>query len=240
MSLLPATTLEVPWVALQGTIDQVCDPAETEAYVKQVKEGEIVVLPKVGHGFSVQENWMPQFKKAFSRIVGDERTSAPPPVDALNDLPLTEAPSSAAGPASFAVIVSGDGGWSFTEKALSSILTNHGIPVAALTSLRYFWSRRTPDGAAKDLERSAALSELPVLPEVEKLEGLRIFCFYGSDEESTLCRKLTPPRERHRTTRGSQNRAGCRIHSRNDSEEYGVKSLVRRSLLPRQEEIPAT
>jgi type IV secretory pathway VirJ component len=33
-----------------------------------------------------------------------------------------------------------------------------------------------------------------VLPEVEKLEGLKIFCFYGSDEENTLCRNMTPDR----------------------------------------------
>jgi len=62
---LPATNLQDPWIALQGTIDQVCDPASTENYVKQVKGGEIVILPKVGHGFSVPKNWMPQFKKAF-------------------------------------------------------------------------------------------------------------------------------------------------------------------------------
>jgi len=66
---LPATNLQDPWVALQGTIDQVCDPASTEDYVKKVKGGEIVILPKVGHGFSVPKNWMPQFKKAFLRIV---------------------------------------------------------------------------------------------------------------------------------------------------------------------------
>lgn len=153
VSFLPATTLEVPWVALQGTIDQVCDPAATEAYVNRVKEGEIVILPKVGHGFSVQANWMPQFKKAFSRIVADERTSPPRPVDSLGGLPLTEIAAATAGPDLFALIVSGDGGWSFTEKALSSILAGHGIPVAGLNSLRYFWSRRTPDDAARDLER---------------------------------------------------------------------------------------
>jgi type IV secretory pathway VirJ component len=66
---LPATNLQDPWIALQGTIDQVCDPASTEDYVKKVKGGEIVILPKVGHGFSVPKNWMPQFKKAFLRIV---------------------------------------------------------------------------------------------------------------------------------------------------------------------------
>ena len=74
---LPATNLQDPWIALQGTIDQVCDPASTEDYVKKVKGGEIVMLPKVGHGFSVPKNWMPQFKKAFLRIVTQDKTVQP-------------------------------------------------------------------------------------------------------------------------------------------------------------------
>ena len=74
---LPATNLQDPWIALQGTLDQVCDPASTEDYVKKVKGGEIVILPKVGHGFSVPKNWMPQFKKAFLRIVTQDKTIQP-------------------------------------------------------------------------------------------------------------------------------------------------------------------
>jgi type IV secretory pathway VirJ component len=66
----PATTLQAPWIAFQGTIDQVCDAAATEAYVKRVPRGEIVLLPKVGHGYSVLRNWMPQFKTAFARVAG--------------------------------------------------------------------------------------------------------------------------------------------------------------------------
>ena len=69
---LPATTLRVPWIAFQGTIDQVCDARATEAYVKQVDRGELVLLPKVGHGFSVPRNWMPQFKRAFARLTAPD------------------------------------------------------------------------------------------------------------------------------------------------------------------------
>jgi len=71
-SFLPAATLREPWIAFQGTIDQVCDPAVTEAYVRQVPRGEIVLLPKVGHGYSVPRNWMPQFREAFARLAEGE------------------------------------------------------------------------------------------------------------------------------------------------------------------------
>ena len=76
-SFLPTNTLEVPWIALQGTIDQVCDPKMTEDYVKKVAHGELVLLPKVGHGFSVPRNWMPQFRAAFGRIAAGSRKPAP-------------------------------------------------------------------------------------------------------------------------------------------------------------------
>ena len=38
---LPFNHHPLPWIALQGTIDQVCDPASTESYVKQVMGGSI-------------------------------------------------------------------------------------------------------------------------------------------------------------------------------------------------------
>ena len=149
----PAATLEVPWVVLQGEIDQVCDPASTERYVKEVKRGQIIALPKVGHGFAVQRNWMPQFREAFSRIFKEE---LPPPETSVEDLaglPLIEVPSRRDGGDLLAVHLTGDGGWGVTDKGLSAELAKEGIPVVALNSLEYFWRRRTPEAASQDLAR---------------------------------------------------------------------------------------
>jgi type IV secretory pathway VirJ component len=66
----PAASLEDPFIAFQGDIDQVCDPQKTAAYTKRVHGGELVWLPKVGHGFSVERRWMPQFTEAFLRLAG--------------------------------------------------------------------------------------------------------------------------------------------------------------------------
>lgn len=68
-----ATTLENPFIAFQGDIDQVCDPQKTASYTKQVRKGELVWLPKVGHGFSVERRWLPQFKEAFLRLSGQAK-----------------------------------------------------------------------------------------------------------------------------------------------------------------------
>jgi type IV secretory pathway VirJ component len=67
-SFKPTDTLEQPWIAFQGLVDQVCSPQDVEAYVRQVKKGEAVMLPKVGHGFSVPANWEAQFKASFQSL----------------------------------------------------------------------------------------------------------------------------------------------------------------------------
>ncbi len=254
---LPTTNLQPPWIAFQGTIDKVCDAAATEAYVKQVKNGEIVLLPKVGHGFSVQRNWMPQFKETFTRLVARKKAEKPTSVAALTDLPIVEVNASGSVSDLMAVVVSGDGGWAGIDREVADVLAGKGIPVVGLNSLAYFWTKRTPDGSAKDLERilehylsrwkkekaillgyslgadvlpfmasrlpkellsrvsliallgpgrqvdfefhltdwlgsSSDGTTYPIRPEVQKLKGTRLICFYGEEETDSLCRDLEP------------------------------------------------
>jgi len=153
-SFLPATHLAVPWVAFQGTIDQVCDAEKTKAYVKQVSKGNIVMLPKVGHGFSVPKNWLPQFKKEFARLV-EQRSGEPIQSSAgkLVDLPLVEVAAPGSAFDRMAVFWSGDGGWAELDREVSAGLAGNGVPVVGVNSLKYFWTSRTPEQTAKDLER---------------------------------------------------------------------------------------
>jgi type IV secretory pathway VirJ component len=254
----PAKSLEVPWIALQGEIDQVCEPKATEDYVKRVPGGGVVMLPRVGHGFSVPRNWMPQFREAFTRIV---KAGVRPPTkastEAVGDLPLIEVP--ATGPANdlMAVQITGDGGWGVTDRGIAEALSAHGISVVGLNALQYFWTRRTPEQTASDLDRiirhymagwsskgvlligyslgadvlpfvinrlpgdsrariqlvaflglgkavdfefhlmdwvtdGRRSASLPVRPEMEKLRGLKMLCFYGTEDEDTLCPSLEP------------------------------------------------
>lgn len=52
-----------------------------------------------------------------------------------------------------AVIYSGDGGWRDIDKELGAVLQEKGIPAVGVDSLRYFWSKRTAEETAADLER---------------------------------------------------------------------------------------
>ncbi len=70
----------------------------------------------------------------------------------LADLPLIEVPSAVAGD-TFAVMLSGDGGWAGLDKEVARAVAAAGIPVVGFDSLRYFWTKRTPEDLARDLGR---------------------------------------------------------------------------------------
>src|SRR6266849_3667469 len=67
-------------------------------------------------------------------------------------LPLVEVPATSGASDTLVVFVSGDGGWAKIDKSISKILADNGMPVVGLNALQYFWTKRTPDGAARDLQ----------------------------------------------------------------------------------------
>lgn len=250
----PVPTLASKLYVLQGDIDRVCSTPDTEAFIGKVKDAELIDLPKVGHGFSVEKNWMPQLTQAFQKITGPQQAQAAPigAADELTDLPLVVLP--AAGKSdTLAVIVSGDGGWASIDKQVAEALNKNGINVVGLNSLQYFWQKKDPDIAGKALARildhystawdaekfilvgySSGADTLPfmtsrlpenlksrvkvvallglgkaidfeihvsdwlvsdggaykVIPEVQKLKGMKVLCIYGEDESDSGCSAL--------------------------------------------------
>jgi type IV secretory pathway VirJ component len=150
-TLLPSPALAEPWIAIQGDIDQVCSAAAVADFVAQTGNASLVALPRVGHGFSVTRNWMPQMRDSFSRLVADAATAQTARTGTLDGLPLIEVPARQPGK-TFAVILSGDGGWASLDKSLAEALAGKNIPVVGLDSLHYFWNRRTPDETGRALQ----------------------------------------------------------------------------------------
>src|SRR5881398_2442573 len=66
-------------------------------------------------------------------------------------LPLIDVPPTRGTSESLVVFVSGDGGWAKIDKSVSGVLAHEGMPVVGLNSLQYFWTKRTPDTASRDL-----------------------------------------------------------------------------------------
>lgn len=270
---LPAKNLREPWIALHGIIDRVCSAAGTAAFVGEVTNAEIVLLPHVGHGFAVRSRWRPQFEGSFSRLMRERGPQLQEAVNDLRDLPLIEVAAREPAKDVFAVILSGDGGWAGLDREVGETLALEGIAVVGLDSLRYFWTARTPAGMASDLERILkhysikwekqyailigysfgadvlpfAMSRLPddllgrvrlavllgpdreadfefhitdwlgagrrktsrpILPEIEKLRGKRLLCFYGKKEDKSPCRQLGPDLAERITMEGGHHFGG--------------------------------
>jgi len=156
--LLPTRNLSTPWIAFQGTINKVCCADTVSSFVKATGNSEEVLLEKVGHRFSVEKNWLPQFKQAYSSIVqkGDSATPREinTPIEGVEGLPLVEVHSTTGkSRKKFAIILTGDGGWAGIDRSLAEAFAADGIPVVGWNSLNYYWKKRTPEEAAGDLER---------------------------------------------------------------------------------------
>jgi len=147
----PAQTLRQPWVAFQGQKDEVCSAAVAEDFVARVANARMVSLPLVGHGFSVERNWMPQFKSTYQSLVPSVEAQAARPPE-ISDLPLNEVHAEGDSE-ELALLITGDGGWAGLDQELAARLAANNIPTVALNSLKYFWSQRTPQRAADDVAR---------------------------------------------------------------------------------------
>jgi type IV secretory pathway VirJ component len=149
----PARHLQEPWIVLQGEVDEVCSAVQTQQFAAQVPGGNVVMLPKVGHGYSVERNWLPQFLAGYRQVAANRAATPPVLSEHVNDLPIVELPATAGSADALAIMLSGDGGWAGLDKAVAAELNARGLPVVGWDSLRYFWDARTPDGAARDLDR---------------------------------------------------------------------------------------
>jgi type IV secretory pathway VirJ component len=78
-----------------------------------------------------------------------------PPAAALSDLPIVEIKANTQ-TEKLAIFLSGDGGWRDLDKTIAEAMSENGINVVGLDSLRYFWKRKDPSQVAHDLERMIA------------------------------------------------------------------------------------
>jgi type IV secretory pathway VirJ component len=154
--LAPFGGASVPWMVLQGEVDQACVPGQTRVFVAATGAARLFSLPNVGHGFGVASRWQPPLLEAYHAIADHPSTHDVPRASTpeIADLSLIEAPAKGAPVGdTMAVLLSGDGGWADIDKALADGLSAAGIPVVGWSSLDYYWSPRSPAAAAADLAR---------------------------------------------------------------------------------------
>jgi type IV secretory pathway VirJ component len=66
-------------------------------------------------------------------------------------LPLIEVPATRGSSDTMVVFITGDGGWAAIDKAMAKVFADSGMPVAGFNALEYFWKKRTPEEASRDL-----------------------------------------------------------------------------------------
>jgi type IV secretory pathway VirJ component len=152
---LAARRLESPWVLFQADHDVAPSAPDISQFIAGMQGAALVTLTGIGSDYSPFDAWAPKFLAAFDTLVARSAAeSLPPAPAALGDLPVVEVPAQPGIPGTdtFAIVMSGDGGWAGLDKEVANALSAHGIPVIGLDSLRYFWSARTAEGVARDTD----------------------------------------------------------------------------------------
>ena len=154
--------LSAPFVVLEGMIDQVCSYEDTKKYMQNIPDAELVSLQKVGHGFSVTKNWLPQYLSAYNKVLNEpgyvekissqnELLKSQHLVPPDKDLPLILIPSSGSEDPPLAFFISGDGGWTSFDNSVCEKLAEKGMPVVGLDAQKYFWCEKQPGEASNDI-----------------------------------------------------------------------------------------
>lgn len=146
---LEPTAAPAPWIVLQSTAG-----GDVEAFVAAVPGARYVASSAAGPDYRLQPAWRADYLGAFDALAADARRAdrSGAPTD-LADLPLVEVPASGGTDERMAVILTGDGGWAGLDREVADTLAGRGIPVVGLSTLKYFWSAKTPERTAQDLDR---------------------------------------------------------------------------------------
>ena len=152
VEFLPSSVAGNAWTVLEKSSAAACDVAAVRRFVAQVRGAQLIDVPDANQG------WEPHYAAAVAALMDQHPAAAAAALpSSLGDLPIVTVPAQPGNAPSdtFAIILSGDGGWAGLDKEVAGALAATGIPVIGLDSLRYFWSARTPTGLAADLDRIA-------------------------------------------------------------------------------------
>lgn len=143
-------TLTAPFIVLNGEKDQTCPYEATANFLKDMPNAELVKLDKVGHGFAVQSNWVPEFNAAYSKILGSDNESRR---ESGTPLPLVVVAAAKQSTLPFIFMISGDGGWTSFDQSLAEALASKGHYVIGLDAQKYFWKEKNPEETTEEVKQ---------------------------------------------------------------------------------------
>lgn len=150
--LAPVPELPQPWVVLQQANDGRCAVASVRDFVGRTHGAALSTLPGRERNLWADKGALPALLASYRVLTAGRDIALPPPPAKLVDLPLIEVPAGGDSD-TFAILLSGDGGWAGLDKEVAGALVAKGIPVVGFDSLRYFWKAREPAELATDIDR---------------------------------------------------------------------------------------
>jgi type IV secretory pathway VirJ component len=160
-TLPPSPKLPKAWYVLQGTRDRVMSTTRLAAFTHDMPQAHVVDVDDVARSISPPTPWLAPLDTALDRLwaAAEQKTTTAPPPPAigaleasLNKLGLDFEFRLPPDPRAFVVFWSGDGGWASIDQGVSERLMQHGIGVVGLSSLRYFWQKKTSEQVGADLK----------------------------------------------------------------------------------------
>jgi len=120
--------------------------------------------------------------KEIQKIIAEEKQTP------ANPFPVVELPATNPNE-TVTLFFSGDGGWRDLDRAVAGQMAELGYPVVGVDTLRYFWSRKTPEEAASDLAATMAY--------YRKAWGAKTFVLagfsFGADILPAIYNRLSEP-----------------------------------------------
>jgi type IV secretory pathway VirJ component len=185
----PSPDLAVPWIAVQGAEDRVCPASAVQRFAEATLTGRAVAIRQAGHHFPPDEQVERELIRAVRLLRRNAEELPLASIPEVADLPLIEVPATGSSTAdAMAVFITGDGGWADLDKAIGDEFAKHGIPVVGWSSIRYYWTPRTPELAARDLAR--VIDHYRV--KLRKQRVMLIGYSFGSDVIPFLTNRLPP------------------------------------------------
>jgi type IV secretory pathway VirJ component len=150
--LLPAKRVSAAWFLFDGS-GAACPADQVAAFANQVANARVAVeranpAPTGTEGADLSP--MASLLQWLDPTIHDQIAEGAADED-IAGLPLIEVRAPHEDPKTFAVMLSGDGGWAAIDRGVSAELAAKGISTVGWDSLSYFWRPRTPTETAEDL-----------------------------------------------------------------------------------------
>lgn len=151
----PVPRVESTWFALETDRGSACPGDSVDSFVAQVDNARLVSAgggpAATGGGGDWQRQLISLVQWLDPRI--QDQLGVTVSTEDVAGLPLIETPAGQVEQTTFAVMLSGDGGWAALDRGLSAELAARGIRTVGWDSLAYFWKARSPEEASPDLAR---------------------------------------------------------------------------------------